>query len=80
MFVVSHEADEKPLEIGRLIQRQREAIQMSRVEAAKLAEIDADWFREIEEGYASGKGRGPSVRVLERAANAVGLTLTLSRK
>lgn len=37
-------------------------------------------FAEIEEGYASGKGRGPSVRVLERAANAVGLTLTLSRK
>jgi hypothetical protein len=51
---------------------------MTRAEAAKLAEIDEDWWREIEDGYASGKGRGPSVRVLERAANAVGLTLTLS--
>jgi transcriptional regulator with XRE-family HTH domain len=74
---MAHPADDKPDEIGRLIQAQRLAIGMSRADAATRAEISEEWWREIEEGYVS--GRGPSVRVFERAANAVGLTLTLSR-
>jgi transcriptional regulator with XRE-family HTH domain len=75
---MAHAANDKALEVGRLIREQRERIGMTPAEAAKLAEIDEDWWREIEDGYVAGKSQGPSVRVLERAANAVGLTITLS--
>jgi transcriptional regulator with XRE-family HTH domain len=74
---MAHAADTKSKAIGKLLREQRKDCGMTIAAAASLAEVSEDWWRQIEAGYPS--GRGPSVRVLERAANAVGLTVTLSK-
>jgi transcriptional regulator with XRE-family HTH domain len=70
-------ADAKPRDIGEAIRRQRVELGMSIPTAERAAGLEAGRWEHMETGDATSKGRGPSIRVLERAANVLGLTIML---
>jgi hypothetical protein len=72
---LAHPADNHVLELQRELGRIRAAHNLHATKVAADAEIDAAWLEDFEQGYES--GRSPTVRVMERIANAVGKTLVL---
>ena len=73
---MSHPADQRVLDLQRELGAIRAKQGLSARSVAEAAEIDAEWLEQFEEGYES--GRSPTVRVTERVANALGMTLTLT--
>ena len=73
---MAHPADEHVRELQRQSGEIRAHAGLPAWKVAEDAHIDAAWLEEFEQGYES--GRSPTVRVMERVANALGKTLTLS--
>jgi transcriptional regulator with XRE-family HTH domain len=72
---VGHPADDHVFELQRQLGEIRAKQGLHARKVAEDAHIDAAWLEEFEQGYDS--GRSPTVRVMERVANALGKTLVL---
>jgi transcriptional regulator with XRE-family HTH domain len=72
---MAHPADDHVRELQRELGQIRTARGLHARKVAEDAEINAPWLEEFEHGYDS--GRSPTVRVMERIANALGKTLVL---
>ena len=73
---MAHPADEHVGELQRQLGEIRARAGLPARKVAEDAHIDVAWLEEFEQGYES--GRSPTVRVMERVANALGKTLALA--
>lgn len=73
---MTHPADDHVADLQRQLGDARTQRGLSKRKVAEDAQIDVDWLEAFEAGYES--GRSPTVRVMERVANAVGKTLVLA--
>jgi transcriptional regulator with XRE-family HTH domain len=69
---------DKADEIGAQLRRARTRRGLNLERAAAEAQIAPNHLAEFEDGFAEGRGLGPSVEVLERVARVYGLQVTLA--